>query len=140
MEQWTARPENGILIDFDFSGLLRPGIQTPEGIAAYDGLKGLQTRTCLQMGKKKSNEADLKAILKEHYMNGFDAKTLEILRMKTWTYFPRWNPEDASNGSHWDVFNLQGVHGMWYAGSSVIFESVPAVMEYNELLLRQMDG
>ena len=67
---------------------------------------------------------------------------------------------DASNGSHWDVFNLQvspslelfslvmttlgpfpqGVHGMWYAGSSVIFESVPAVMEYNELLLRQMDG
>ena len=33
----------------------------------------------------------------------------------------------------------QGVHGMWYAGSSVIFESVPAVMEYNELLLRQME-
>ena len=66
----------------------------------------------------------------------------------------RWSPEDASNGSHWDVFNLQaslssvktlktlaqGVDGIWYAGSSVIFESVPAVMEYNELLLRQMDG
>ena len=29
---------------------------------------------------------------------------------------------------------------MWYAGSSVIFESVSAVMEYNELLLKQMDG
>ena len=28
---------------------------------------------------------------------------------------------------------------MWYGGSSVIFESVPAVMEYNELLLRQME-
>ena len=70
----------------------------------------------------------------------------------------RWKPEDASNGSHWDVFNiqarpslefasehntctssLQGVDGMWYAGSSVIFESVSAVMEYNELLLRQME-
>ena len=33
----------------------------------------------------------------------------------------------------------QGVDGIWYAGSSVIFESVPAVMEYNELLLRQME-
>ena len=68
----------------------------------------------------------------------------------------RWSPEDASNGSHWDVVNmqarrylvmntfelcffLQGVDGIWYAGSSVIFESVPAVMEYNELLLRQME-
>lgn len=35
---------------------------------------------------------------------------------------------------------IQGVAGMWYAGSSVSFESVPAVMEYNELLLRQMDN
>ena len=43
--------------------------------------------------------------------------------------FQRTKPSDIS----------QGMHGMWYAGSSVIFESVPAVMEYNELLLRQME-
>jgi hypothetical protein len=139
MEQWTTRPEHGVLVDIDFSGLLTPGIRTPEGVAGYNNLEGLQTRSTLQIGKTKSSEEELKAILKEHYMNGFDAKTMEILNMKTWTYFPRWSPEDASNGSHWDVFNMQGVHGMWYAGSSVIFESVPAVMEYNELLLRQME-
>ena len=90
MEQWTARPEHGVLVDFDFSGLITPGIQTPVGLATYNGLEGIQTRYCLQLGKKKPNEADLKAILKEHYMNGFDAKTMEILHMKTWTYFPRW--------------------------------------------------
>ena len=90
MEQWKARPEHGVLVDVDFSGLITPGIQTPVGLATYNGLEGIQTRYCLQLGKKKPNEADLKAILKEHYMNGFDAKTMEILHMKTWTYFPRW--------------------------------------------------
>ena len=89
MEQWKRRPEHGVLVDVDFSGLLTPGIRTPEGLAAYNNRGGLQTRSCLQIGKTKSSEAELKAILKEHYMNGFDAKTMEILHMKTWTYFPR---------------------------------------------------
>ena len=89
MEQWEKRPEHGVLADIDFSGLLTPGIQTPEGLAAYNNLEGLQTRSCLQIGKKKSSEADLKDILKEHYMNGFNAKAMDILNMKTWTYFPR---------------------------------------------------
>ena len=89
MEQWKRRPEHGVLVDVDFSGLLTPGIRTPEGLAAYNNRGGLQTRSCLQIGKTKSSEAELKAILKEHYMNGFSAKTMEILHMKTWTYFPR---------------------------------------------------
>ena len=89
MEQWKTRPEHGVIVDADLSGLLTPGIRTPEGLAAYNNLKGLQTRSCLQLGKNKSSEEELKAILKEHYMNGFDAKTMEILNMKTWTYFPR---------------------------------------------------
>ena len=88
-EQWMARQEHGVLLDLDFSGLLRPGIQTPKGLAAYNGLEGLQTRSCFQLGKKKPNEASLKTILKQHYMSGFEAKTMEILHMKTWTYFPR---------------------------------------------------
>ena len=89
MEQWKTRPEHGVIVDVDFSGVLTPGIKTPEGLAAFNNLKGLRTRYCLQLGEKKSNKADLKAILKEHYMNGFKAKTMEILHMKTWTYFPR---------------------------------------------------
>ena len=44
MEQWTARPEHGVLVDFDFSGLITPGIQTPVGLATYNGLEGIQTR------------------------------------------------------------------------------------------------
>ena len=89
MEQWKTRPEHGVLVDGDFSGIIRPDILTPQGLAAYNDLKGVQTRTSFQIGKKKSSEAELKAILKEHYISGFNAKTMEILHMKTWTYFPR---------------------------------------------------
>ena len=89
MEQWKSKPEHGVLVEWDFSGVLTPGISTPEGLAAYNDLEGLQTRSCLQLGKKMSSEAELKAILKEHYMDGFDAKAIEILNMITWTYFPR---------------------------------------------------
>ena len=89
MEQWKTRPEHGVIVDADLSGLLTPGIRTPEGLTTYNGLDGVQTRSSLQLGKNKSSEAELKAILKDHYMNGFDAKTMEILHMKTWTYFPR---------------------------------------------------
>ena len=89
MEQWKTRPEHGVLVDADFSGFVTPGILTPQGLAAYNSLEGIQTRSCLQIGKNMSSEAELKAILKEHYMNGFNAKTMEILHMRTWTYFPR---------------------------------------------------
>ena len=89
MEQWKTKPEHGVLVDGDFSGIVRKDILTPQGLAAYNELKGVLTRTSFQIGKKKSSEAHLKAILKEHYMGRFNAKTMEILHMKTWTYFPR---------------------------------------------------
>ena len=41
-------------------------------------------------------------------------------------------------GRPWDVFGMQGQQRTWYAGSSVSFESVRSVMEYNKLLLKQM--
>ena len=57
-------------------------------------------------------------------------------------------------GRHWDVFKnqvhvfqenfssslqyLQGSGDIWYAGSSVVFETVRSVLEYNQLLVRQM--
>ena len=34
---------------------------------------------------------------------------------------------------------MQGKHGIWYAGSSVSFESVKSVVEYNKILLSNMD-
>ena len=89
MEQWKTKPEHGVLVDGDFSGIVRKDILTPQGVAAYNDLKGVLTRTSFQIGKKKSSEAELKAILKKHYMSRFNAKTMEILHMKTWTYFTR---------------------------------------------------
>ena len=35
---------------------------------------------------------------------------------------------------------LQGSGDIWYAGSSVVFETVRSVMEYNRLLVRQMEA
>ena len=63
---------------------------------------------------------------------------LEILNTISWRYFPRWSPEDMEQGRHWQVFQIQGQRRMWYAGSSVSFESIRSVMEYNKLLIRQM--
>lgn len=41
-------------------------------------------------------------------------------------------------GRLWDVFSLQGRHRTWYIGSSVSFEAIRSVMEYNNLLVRNM--
>jgi len=140
MAQWVERPEHGVIVDMDTSGVHTPGIRTPEGVAAYDRLEGRQTKSCIQLGKEPASKARLEEILRQHYVDGFNASTMEVLALKTWNYMPRWSPEEGGEGRHWEVFHLQGVAGMWYAGSSVSFESVPAVMEYNELLLRQMDN
>ena len=68
-------------------------------------------------------------------MNG---TKIDIKFVKPWRYFPRFNPEDVNAGIIWDIVKMQGKYGMWYAGSSVIFESVKSVVEYNELLVRKM--
>ena len=34
---------------------------------------------------------------------------------------------------------MQGKYGIWYAGSSVSFESVKSVVEYNKILTSNMD-
>ena len=41
-------------------------------------------------------------------------------------------------GRLWDVLRLQGSRGVWYSGTSVSYESIRGVMEYNKLLLRNM--
>ena len=50
----------------------------------------------------------------------------------------RWSPAEMTSGRPWEVLGMQGREGIWFAGSSVSFESLSAVMEYNKLLLRQM--
>ena len=41
-------------------------------------------------------------------------------------------------GRLWDVFSVQGRSRTWYIGSSVSFESIRSVMEYNNLQVRNM--
>jgi len=134
-----AGPENHtVTADLDLLGVKLPDIQTEEGLAKYNSDKGFQTRAVVQMGKDPTSKAELNQILIEHYTKGFNGSNIEILHTNSHTYFPRWSPEEMTAGRHWDVFGIQGTQRTWYSGSSVSFESIRSVMEYNKLLLRQM--
>ena len=84
------------------------------------------------------SEKQLNDQLKRHYQEGFNATDVEILQTISWRYFPKWSLSEIEQGRHWQVFGIQGKNKLWYAGSSVCFESVRSVMEYNKLLIKQM--
>ena len=75
--------------------------------------------------------------LKTHYKD-FNAKDIEIVKTRTYEYFPRWNMEETALGYHWDLYNLQGKNNMWFIGGSLSFESAHHVIGYNQLLLKKM--
>jgi len=75
----------------------------------------------------------------EYYLRQIGASNIRIHKMKTWRYFPRYSADDLANGVLWRILEMQGKHGMWYIGSSVCFESIKSVLEYNELLLRNFN-
>ena len=61
--------------------------------------------------------------------------------MITWPYFKRYSTTDIEQGVLWKIIDMQGKYGMWYLGSSVSFETVKAVMEYDRMLIRMfLDG
>ena len=104
----------------------------------YDEMKdSSRITTSLQLRKTKIGELESNEMVKSHYEKGFNTSSLEFLKTITWEYFYKWSPTELSNGNHWRVFNIQGLHRTWYAGASVSFESVKSVMEYNNLLLKQ---
>ena len=69
-------------------------------------------------------------------LKSLGATYVNVLKMKTWRYFPRYSTDALSDGALWKILKLQGRYGMWYIGSSVCFESVKSVVEYNELILK----
>ena len=120
-------------------GFFTDDIGTPAGLAKYDKSNSeLETVCVLQGGRKMQDKQTLNDNLINHYTKGFNATDVEILNTISWSYFPRWNPKEMEEGRHWQVFSMQGEQNMWYAGSSVSFESVRSVMEYNNLLIRNM--
>jgi len=104
------------------------------------GADDLDKRTCVvyQMGNTKSSEKKLKRILLKHLRN-LQGKDIEIKKFKTWRYFPRYSPGDMEQGVLWRILEMQGRFNMWYIGSSVSFESVKSVVEYNKLIVDNMD-
>ena len=62
-----------------------------------------------------------------------------IKTQKIWRYFPHYSSKKLTDGVLWDILEMQGRHKMWYIGSSVCFESLKSVVEYNKLLLSLME-
>ncbi|XP_033763200.1 polyenoic fatty acid isomerase-like [Pecten maximus] len=104
-----------------------------------DGPDGLYTQSSVyyQFSKERPSRQTLTRKLKDHILNVEKATNLKIKDRMIWNYFPRYSVSDMAMGILWDIFDIQGEHGIWYIGSSVSFESVKSVVDYNNLLLRQ---
>lgn len=104
-----------------------------------DGPDGqfIQSSVYYQFSKQRPDWATLTRKLKDHVLNTEKVTNFKIKERTIWNYFPRYSVSDMATGILWDIFDLQGEHGMWYIGSSVSFESVKSVVDYNNLLLRQ---
>ncbi|XP_062601043.1 uncharacterized protein LOC134262689 [Saccostrea cucullata] len=70
------------------------------------------------------------------HLKKFRKSNPRVLEQTKWGYyFPRFSGEDIARGYIWDVLDMQGQFNTWYIGSSVCFESMESVLEYNNLLM-----
>lgn len=100
--------------------------------------KFIRTGVAYQYGKTRPPDMNcLKKILRKN-LEETDAANIEIVRQESWEYFPKFSPYDMAKGVLWDIFRMQGKRRTWFAGSSVNFESVKSVIEYNKLLVSRM--
>ncbi|XP_060072140.1 uncharacterized protein LOC132552013 [Ylistrum balloti] len=96
-----------------------------------------QTSVYYQFSKSLPEKEDLLEELVDHIRQRENAEVVNILDTNVWDYFPQFSVKDIASGITWDIFDMQGKYGIWYAGSSVYFESVKSVLEYNNLIFRQ---
>ena len=103
-----------------------------------DGL-AFRSTVVYAMGKVDPalNGTDLEVQFLDHakHMGGTD---LQLRNLTTWNYFPRFSPADMEEGVLWRILEVQGQYGMWYIGSSVCFESVKSVTDYNKMIVQNM--
>ena len=99
-----------------------------------DGLL-MKTAVTYQMGDSAPIYTELRHKLMES-LTELHASSVNVGFMKTWRYFPRFSGRDLEEGMLWRILEMQGKYGTWYIGSSVSFESVKSVVEYNKLLLK----
>ena len=118
----------------DYKGLKYQNNDYPSG----NDTKSIRTTITYQMSDNRESYTRMKHNLKTS-LQKIGATKIHILRMKIWRYFPRYSPADIEKGYLWRVLEMQGQYGMWYIGSSVSFESVKSVIEYNKLLMKKME-
>lgn len=120
----------------DTEGLLNTPL---DGIEEYNNKTGTRSLYVIHdTTKSYISETVLKEKVRRHLIDGFEVESVEFLNTIPWTYFPRWTPNQVSEGRHWDVFGMQGLNKIWYAGVSASYESVRSVVSYNNRLLKQM--
>ena len=103
------------------------------------GTDGSCTRsgTTNQHGKEKTEEPTLSEIFQKHF-TGMNASEIEEIQREMCTHFLRFSPQDMAAGILWDIFDIQGSRRTWFAGSSVVLDSVQSVLEYNIQLVSKM--
>eukprot|EP00794_Sanderia_malayensis_P007175 gene7175-7981_t len=73
----------------------------------------------------------------EHHFKERNAYA-EVVKHEIWKYFPHFPTADTLAGILWDILEMQGNKKTWYIGSSVSYESLKSVIEYNKLLVSKM--
>lgn len=97
--------------------------------------KRIMTSVAYQMSYQEPNQKKLHAKLRHHFER-INARNISIKHTMMWRFFPRYSPKDMENGILWKILNIQGKYATWYLGSSVSFESIKSVIDYNKLLIK----
>ena len=104
-----------------------------------DGSK-YETSIYLQFGKGNPWNPDvdsyIQRLIGKHLQDFNKAKPQVVDQVKWGYYFPNFPPEAITGGALWDILDMQGQYNTWYIGSSVFFESLESVFEYNHLILK----
>ena len=74
----------------------------PEGFKSRQGLQS-KIQMFYQMGSKPRPIRELNAMLTNYLMKYYGARNVNILKTKSWTYFPRWSPKELEEGRPWEV-------------------------------------
>ena len=141
VDNMSRKRENSVWAQRDSYGVLQKqaGPEYMSSVLPTNDNKADKRRTTVvyQMGRKLSSERYLVKLIRKH-LKQLNAEVMSVIDVKTWRYFPRYSPDKMEKGILWRILEMQGLHGMWYIGSSVSFESVKSVVEYNKLIVENM--
>jgi len=71
-------------------------------------------------------------------LNAAGFKNVKIHDQKVWPYFQRWDQDGLNRGMFTKLMGMQGSNRTFYAGASVLFESVQDCMTVNNILVNKI--